>query len=346
MATNRKTRALVLGIIVSALFLWLALRNADLRQTWIRLRDLDVHYLLLPVAMTVLNYPLRGWRWQRIFPPHARPGFWACFQTLAVGNALNNFVPGRGGDLARCVLVSRKTSLAGGTLALATLAVEKILDGLALLAVVLLSFRFLTPPNWMARLEFAAAFIFGGALAGVIVLRYQSQWLLGLIERMFRAAGFARLGEKVSALGSSFAEGLHVVASVPDMALLIGITAAIWATEAGLVCGLAWALHLPMSLGVGAMVCAVLGLGLMIPAAPGALGTYEFFSSTAIALAGVAAATALALTLVLHAWVLLATSITGLLCAGSTVTLRALGSQVKAVEAADEERVACAAEHK
>ncbi|MBZ5568052.1 MAG: flippase-like domain-containing protein [Acidobacteriia bacterium] len=346
MARSRKTRALVLGLIVSALFLWLALRNADLRQTWFRLRDLDGRYLLLPVGMTLLNYPLRAWRWQRIFPPHARPGFWVCFQTLAVGNALNNFVPGRGGDLARCVLVSRKTSLAGGTLALATLGVEKILDGLALLAVVLLSFRFLTPPQWMARLEIAAAIIFGGALAVVIVLRYRSPWLLGWVERRFRAAGFAALGERIAHLGSSFAEGLHAVASMRDMTVLLAITAAIWTTEAGLVCGLAWAMHVPMSLAAGLMVCAVLGLALMIPAAPGALGTYEFFSSAAIALTGVGAAIALALTLVLHAWVLLSTSITGLCCAGSTVTLRALASQAEPVEGAEEASAACAAEHK
>ncbi len=337
---NRKTRALVLGFAFGALFLWLALRNVDLRQTWTRLGDLDVRYLLLPVGMTLLNYPLRGWRWQRIFPPHARPGYWACFQTLALGNALNNFVPGRGGDLARCVLVTRKATLAGSTLALATLAVEKILDGLALLALVLLSFRVLTPPHWMIELEIAAGIIFGAALAVVIALRYRAEWLLGRVERALGTVGFRGLGEKAGVLGRSFAEGLHVVASGRDMAALLAITAAIWVTEAGLVCGLAWALHVPLSLSGGVMVCAVLGLGLMIPAAPGAVGTYEFFSSSAMALAGLAAATALALTLVLHAWVLLATSITGFLCAGSSVTLRALASQAEPVQMAKQATVA------
>jgi uncharacterized protein (TIRG00374 family) len=325
--------------VVSALFLWLALRNADLRQTWFRLRDLDGRYLLFPAGVTLLNYPLRGWRWQRIFPPHARPGFGDCLQTLAVGNALNNFLPGRGGDLARCMLVSRKTSLASGTLALATIGVEKILDGLALLAVVLLSFRFVSPPQWIARLEIAAAAIFGGALAVVILLRYRSQWLLGFVERRFRAAGWAGWGERVARLGNSFAEGLHAVASLRDMAVLLAITAAIWTTEAGLVCGLAWALRVPMSPGAGFMVCAVLGLALMIPAAPGALGTYEFFSSAAIALTGVSAANALALTIVLHAWVLLATTGAGLVLGGSAMMLRAL----RAPQLSDSTRTAVAA---
>ncbi len=79
------------------------------------------------------------------------------------------------------------------------------------------------------------------------------------------------------------------------------------------------------------MVCAVLGLALMIPAAPGALGTYEFFSSTAITIAGLTAANALALTFALHGWVLLTTSITGILCAGSGLSLRNFVSRPSAV---------------
>jgi uncharacterized membrane protein YbhN (UPF0104 family) len=51
---------------------------------------------------------------------------------------------------------------------------------------------------------------------------------------------------------------------------------------------------------------AVLGLGLMIPAAPGGLGTYELFGTEAFKLAGIAASSALALTVVIHAWVFVA----------------------------------------
>jgi uncharacterized protein (TIRG00374 family) len=341
---NRKTRALVLGLAFSALFLWLALRHVDLRQTWSRLRDLDFRYLLLPLGMTLLNYPLRGWRWQRIFPPGVRPGFWVSLQTLALGNALNNFVPGRGGDLARSVLVTRKTCLAGSALALATLGVEKILDGLALVVVVLLSFHMVAPPQRIVELEIVAGIIFGCALAVMIALRCRAEWLLDRLERLFGIAGLPALGQKAVVVGRSFADGLHVIGSATDMAVLLAITAAIWVTEAGLVCGLAWALHLPLSLAGGLIVCAVVGLALMIPAAPGALGTYEFFSASAMAIAGLGAATGLALTLILHAWVLLATSITGFVFAGSTVALRTLVSQPEPVNLANQ--AAVGGEHK
>jgi uncharacterized membrane protein YbhN (UPF0104 family) len=44
----------------------------------------------------------------------------------------------------------------------------------------------------------------------------------------------------------------------------------------------------------------------MIPAAPGGLGTYELFGTEAFKLTGIAASSALALTVVIHAWVFVA----------------------------------------
>jgi uncharacterized membrane protein YbhN (UPF0104 family) len=51
------------------------------------------------------------------------------------------------------------------------------------------------------------------------------------------------------------------------------------------------------------VVAAVLGLGLMVPAAPGGLGTYELAGVAGLKLIGVDASSALALTLAIHAWV-------------------------------------------
>jgi uncharacterized membrane protein YbhN (UPF0104 family) len=50
----------------------------------------------------------------------------------------------------------------------------------------------------------------------------------------------------------------------------------------------------------------------MIPAAPGGLGTYELFGTEAFKLAGIAASSALALTVVIHAWVFVANIAVGI----------------------------------
>jgi uncharacterized membrane protein YbhN (UPF0104 family) len=155
--TNRSwRRSLILGLLIGLGLLILVLSQLSLKQAWQNLAQLDGRRLLLPLLVTLVCQPFRPWRWQAIFPKDVRPGFWSCFSVLAVGLMTNNFLPGRGGDLLRCFLVNRKVTLAGASLVLATLGLEKVLDGLALLAVVLLSFWFFSPPQWLGQLELAS----------------------------------------------------------------------------------------------------------------------------------------------------------------------------------------------
>lgn len=290
------------------------LRNVELRDSWAALHQIRLALLPLPLLILAINPPLRAWRWQQIFPPNARPSLWNSLAVLAVGNMGNNLFPGRVGDLSRCVLIGRKSSLSQSTLALATLAVEKILDGLALLAVVLFSLWVLSPPHWVWRLGGISGLIFGGALAVFVLLRFRAEWFLSVVRRSFQGIHLPHLGEKLAALLAAFAEGLHAIGSAGQMARLLAATAAIWFTEAALIWVFARAFHALLGVQSSFVVAAVIGLGFMIPAAPAGLGTYELFGVAAFQLVGVAAAGALAITLAIHAWVFVSNNGAGLLC--------------------------------
>src|SRR5262249_50658050 len=158
------------------------------------------------------------------------------------------------------------------------------------------------PPHWVIDLLRIAVLIFGGALVVLVLLRYQTRTLVRIVRSAFRKLHLSFLEEKFDGLLTSFAEGLAAVSSASRMFALLIMTAAIWTTEAALVWGLAMAMGLAVSLKSAVVASAILGLGLMIPAAPGGLGTYELFGTEAFKLAGIAANSALALTVVIHAW--------------------------------------------
>jgi hypothetical protein len=122
--------------------------------------------------------------------------------------------------------------------------------------------------------------------------------------------------EKFDGILTSFADGLSSVSSAPQMMMFLLLTGIIWTTEAGLIWGLAGALGLSVSMKSAVVASAVLGLGLMIPAAPGGLGTYELFGTEAFKLAGITASRALALTVVIHAWVIVANIVLGICLIG------------------------------
>jgi len=301
-----RVQSAVVGVLIGLACVAILLKQVDLKQSWGTLGRLNGPYLLIPLAVFFVNLPLRAWRWQLIFPSSQRPTLGACLTVLGIGNMANFLLPGRAGDLARCALIGGSGSLSEGSRALATLAVEKVLDGLALIGMVLFSVWAIHPPHWVIELLRIAALLFGGTLVLLLLLRYQTRTLIQYVRSAFRMMRLSFLEEKFDALLTSFADGLSAVSSTIRMLTLLALTAAIWTTEAMLIWGLAGALSLFVSLKSAIVASAVLGLGLMIPAAPGGLGTYELFGTEAFELAGIAASSALALTLVIHAWVFVA----------------------------------------
>ncbi|HEY3975000.1 MAG TPA: lysylphosphatidylglycerol synthase transmembrane domain-containing protein [Candidatus Sulfotelmatobacter sp.] len=309
---NFRVQSAVVGLLIGLASVAILLRQVDLKQSWNALGRLIGPFLLIPLMVFVVNLPLRAWRWQIIFPTSRRPGFGACLTVLGIGNMANFLLPGRAGDLARCILLGPAGSLTDSTRTLGTLAVEKVLDGLALVGMVLFSIWALHPPPWVFQLLKAAILIFGAALVLLVVLRYRTRLLIDIVRRAFRSMRLSALEGKFDGLLNSFADGLSAIGSAGQMLALLLLTATIWATEAGTIWGLARALGLAVSLKSAVIASAVLGLGLMIPAAPGGVGTYELFGTEAFKLTGIAASSALALTVVIHAWVFVANIAAGI----------------------------------
>jgi glycosyltransferase 2 family protein len=307
-----RLQSATVGILIGLGCVALLLRQVDLKQSWSALSRLNGPFLLVPAAVFFLNLPLRAWRWQLIFPSSSRPRVWQCLTVLGIGNMANFLLPGRAGDIARCVLLGNESSLNESSRILATLAVEKVLDGFALIGMVLFSVWTLHPPYWVLQLLRVAILIFGAALVLLVLLRYKTQFLIEFVRKTFRFVHFSSLEEKFDGPLSSFADGLNAVNSAPRMLALVLMTAVIWTTEAVVIWRLAGAIGLIISLKSAVVASAILGLGLMIPAAPGGLGTYEFFGTEAFQLAGITASGALALTVVIHAWVYVANLVAGL----------------------------------
>jgi len=293
----------LVGLLIGLGCIAIVLRQIDLKQSWHALAQLNERVILIPLLAFLVNIPLRAWRWRLIFPAASRPRFGSCLTVLGIGNMANLLLPARAGDLARCVLVGRAASLPESTRTLATLAVEKVLDGLALVGMLLLCLPALRPPHWVTDLLRVATLIFVGALVLLIVLRYRARSLAEWVRGAFRWVHLSSLEEKFDWLMISFADGLSAVNSGGRMVTLVAITVMIWATEAALTWGLARALGLSVTLSSATIASAVLGLGMMIPAAPGALGTYELLGTEVFKLVGIGASSALTLTVVIHAWV-------------------------------------------
>ena len=131
-AANALRIAVSLGL--AALLLWVFFRNLDLRELGTTLSAAHPGWLGLALAITLVNFPHRSWRWTRLLHHVQRVPQREAFSATCIGFAATVLLPARAGEIVRPAVLSRRTGLPFAP-ALASVAVERLID---LVTVVLL----------------------------------------------------------------------------------------------------------------------------------------------------------------------------------------------------------------
>jgi uncharacterized membrane protein YbhN (UPF0104 family) len=124
----------------------------------------------------------------------------------------------------------------------------------------------------------------------------------------------ASIRDKCRRLVDNFIIGISGIRSKRKIALFISFTAFVWVLEVSLVWLTARMFSLPLTFGGALFVLLSIALGIAIPAAPGSLGTYEFFATNALILLGVTGGDTLGFALLMHATTYLGGSFIGVIC--------------------------------
>jgi hypothetical protein len=249
------------------------------------------------VALFVALHLLRGTRWNLLIAKSQRPPWRLTLSIGLVGYAAMVLLPFRLGEAARPALLYSRARVPLGTSA-SVVGAERIIDGLVLstlLLVALLGAEQLSPlPDHIGALPIPAAVIPGLAWAGVIVFGTLS---VGMVAFYLWRAPFARLIEsllgrfapklarRVADAASGIATGLAFLRDAPTAALFGFLTFAYWCLNALGVWLLLWAAGVASpSPGEAVVILGVLGLGLVVPNAPGFFGTFQISTYSAMVL--------------------------------------------------------------
>ena len=284
-----RTLVALLGVPLGLVFLWLAVRNADLDVVWDSLRAADAGLVALAVGAFGVVYLFQCTRWRRIA---ATPGVrLARFYEMTVsGVAVNNVLPGRIGDFLRARWLGLAARIPAGR-AFGTVILDRAFDLVVLVGLLVVGIAAVASSEWLVRLAG------GGLLAlvalGVVVLL--SRVYIGRRERSRRSRGLVR--RLVRDTVETLAEPLGRRRPVVWLSLSVGAWA-MWAIAATLV---ARSLGIDLSVTDALFVTAVLNLGSAVPSSPGYVGTYEWLGVASLGLLGVGTEHALAFTILLHA---------------------------------------------
>jgi glycosyltransferase 2 family protein len=301
--TFRRLVGPLAGILVSLVLLALALYKVDLNAIGAALRSANYGLVALAAVFTFLSYIFRTARWARFLQPQKKIPLVRLYPILIIGFALNNFLPGRPGEFARAISLGQREGLPK-TLGLATVVVERVADGLTLIALLAFLSLGFDLPGWGQEVETISIAIFAFALGSLLFLLWREQLATRLLNRVLHFLP-PRLGQRLGKMLASFILGLHSLRSPRDVLTIALLSLGTWLCEATHYFFILSAFGLLNGVSVrgfaAAFTMVMVNLGISIPAAPGGIGPFEAAGVLALGAFGVARESALPAVLVAHA---------------------------------------------
>jgi uncharacterized protein (TIRG00374 family) len=292
-------RKFLLGVIISAGFLYLAARGID----WPSFRDAFAQaryqYVLPAIVVTMLGHFSRSIRWKYMMSPIKECHIGPLWSATAIAFMVNNLLPARLGEFVRAIAIGR-TERVSKSAAFATIVYERVVDVFVLVILTWYCLVRISAPTWIARSTEVLVVL---NVALFVLLFAMVRWrrtFRALLARAMKPLP-ADAKRRVHDSADAFIDGLGVVTK-PSATLPIALlSVAVWgcAVLGVWFCVLAFGLQLPFLASVFLIV--LISLGSMIPSAPAFLGTMQFACVLGLQVYSVDRGPALAFSTVYHA---------------------------------------------
>ena len=273
---KRAVQALA-GLAISGVALWLTLRGKDLEAIWQAVLGADYRYLAPYFLILVAIHFIRTVRWGILLEPVAKVPFSRLNAVSAVGFMALMLLPFRLGEFARPYLVADRPRLRVSA-ALSSVVVERVADGIftaILLMLTLLGVPDGTPGLHLLRAGGVVVFlIFAGLLVFLIVAHRNRGLAVRFTHRALDPLS-PRVAQRVSGMMDAFIHGLRLVPSRRKVVLFFVLTGAYWALNGWGMKVLALGFGFDLSPIAAYTVLGALVVGVMIPAGPGMVGTFQ-----------------------------------------------------------------------
>lgn len=263
---------LALGLLISAGAIAIVLMRVNLDDVAEAFRTARYDWLLLAIAASFLTVAIRAQRWRLLCRP-APMTFTRAFGILSVGAALTSLLPLRLGDVVRAYLAGEMERRSKAW-ALTTVVVERVLDVVALLVIIVLLLPFVSLPKWAAestRITLVLAVAGVSVICGIWFGRSLLERRLGPIATRLARGPLERLRSMVQHV----VDGLAILGQPARLATVVLWTAALWLTTGVVIWATLRAFGVSGSPSIAMLLVVVSAATVAVPISPGAVGVYH-----------------------------------------------------------------------
>ncbi len=307
-----------IGLLLSALFLFLAFRQVDLPRIWTVIRSSRLHFLLLAGAVTFFQQVIRAWLWRVLLEPVKKTGFMNRLLSLLIGFAANCLLPARLGEFIRASYLGRRENISGSS-AFGTIVVERIFDGFTLLFILLIGLMGTTFPDELQKvsgtlrttgLTMFLAYIL--IIVFIIGFKYRTDVFLTIFNRVLFFLSHP-LRSRATDMIRNFSRGLVPMRNGQGWAQAIFYSFFLWTSSLYQIQLVEFSIGLSLPFIATFLIMAMASFGVIIPSAPGFIGTFHLAAQYGFLFYGVPREEALSAAILWHAAFFFPTILFGLI---------------------------------
>jgi glycosyltransferase 2 family protein len=295
-----------LGILISAVLLYFSMRGLKFAEAWEALKTAKYLWVLPGIAVYFVAVWMRAWRWHYLLRPLKKISTNSMFPIVCIGYMGNNIYPARAGEVLRAAILKKREGVPISA-SLATIIVERVFDGVVMLAFIFLNLGQLSAltssSGYIGSIREVAvygAIIFIAVLAIFLVaamLPHQTRRIADwIIDRLIPV----KIRPKVSGLTHRFLDGLESLRSPTDALMIFVSSFIIWLLETVKYWFVMHAFPFEVSFFALMLMNGIANLATTLPSAPGYIGTFEAATIAVLVAYGISQEISAGYAVVLH----------------------------------------------
>lgn len=290
-------KSLILGILISIVFLYLAVRKVNFSETLAALQQANYWYMIPNILFVILGMWIRAVRWKLMINPIKKVSLTSLFRSTLIGFMAINLLPARIGEFVKAYSLGKKEKISKSA-TLATIALERIFDLLALLVALWFTLVLFPTPDLIKKIGNLTLLLVAGVLLFLVFLKTKTNLTLNFLEKIFFFVKKS-LFEKFRQLIFRFVSGLAVLDHFSSILWIMLISLVLWFATAlsNYFIFLAFDLHPPIYASFILLILVILGVSL--PSSPGFIGTFQLACVLALSFFKIDKSTAFSFSIIL-----------------------------------------------
>ncbi len=305
---RRTWLSLLLGALVSGGAFLLILRSVDLYATFAAVASSIGYFVVAAVMVQMIAMGLAVVRWRVLLQPFPT-SFRRLTQVFFSAHLLNTLLPVKLGTVARVLLAAESEKLNVGFV-LGSVAIEKVLDVVVMLVLLLGLAPFVPMPGWVRDSLMVTVLTVVVVLVALVLVGRLREPLLNWLSRT-ESRILGNSSTRVTGFVRGLLMSLENLTQRREAVPVLLWTAAIWLAGGAVNQLLFWALGIGVPWSAAWFVIVVLQFGTRIPALPANLGVFHYLVILALGVYGVDQSEALAYAILLHLVVFIVPALVG-----------------------------------